>query len=151
MNLIDLVFFPDREETKNKSDICKAANILQIGEFQLLQLAYYDWYGTELPENKFNSLFHAYTCREYVPMWARHYARKILDLDQQGLLYDLDPHYHRYDIVPPPPPQKNDFLYACLLCLGVLFGTILLATLFTNESITQFPPYFERATIPDGQ
>ena len=150
MNLIDLIFFPDREETKNKSDICRAANILQIGEFQLLQLAYYDWYGKELPEEKIDPLFYAYTCKEYVPVWGRHYARKILALSQQGILRDLDPSYHRYDVAPPPAPQKHDFLYACLLYAAVLFGSFFLANLFTSESITRFPPYFERATIPDG-
>ena len=35
---------PDREETNLGADeIARAANILQIGEFQLLQLAYKDW------------------------------------------------------------------------------------------------------------
>jgi len=35
---------PEREETNLEADeIARAANILQIREFQLLQLAYKDW------------------------------------------------------------------------------------------------------------
>ena len=43
--LFQTLLRPDREEDPERSVVARAANILQIGEFQLLQLAYHEWYG----------------------------------------------------------------------------------------------------------
>ena len=42
---------PDREdpEAKERAEVARAADILMIGEFQFLQLAYYEWHGDDLP------------------------------------------------------------------------------------------------------
>jgi len=42
MNFFETLIHPDREELENAERVlvCRAANVLQIGEFQLLQLAY---------------------------------------------------------------------------------------------------------------
>ena len=64
---------PDREETNPEAaEVAQAANILQIGEFQLLQLAYRDWHSAELPETLTDKLFACYMLRKQVPHWTRH-------------------------------------------------------------------------------
>ena len=41
---------PDWDDNPKKSEILLAANKLEVGEFQFLQLAYKEWHGHELPK-----------------------------------------------------------------------------------------------------
>jgi len=47
---------PDWDDNPKRSEILNAANLLQIGEFQLVQLAYKVWYGKDLPEDKIDKI-----------------------------------------------------------------------------------------------
>ncbi len=51
-SLWDTLLKPDHEELEMKERlvVITAANQLQVGEFQLLQLAYREWYNMDLPE-----------------------------------------------------------------------------------------------------
>ena len=56
-NLLKTLIKPDWDDNPKRSEILHAANLLQIGEFQLIQLAYKVWYNEELPEHKINKIF----------------------------------------------------------------------------------------------
>ena len=62
MNLLQTLMRPDREEMElgERTLVAKAANILQVGEFQLLQLAYQGWHNRDLPEALVSQLFSSY-------------------------------------------------------------------------------------------
>ena len=47
---------PDWDDNPNKSEILYAANLLEVGEFQFLQLAYKAWFDEELPEKLINKI-----------------------------------------------------------------------------------------------
>ena len=66
-----------------------AANLLQIGEFQLIQLAYKVWYNEDLPEDKINKIFSEYMITGIIPIWVTYYAKDILKLDQANVLDSL--------------------------------------------------------------
>ena len=51
-NLIKTLIKPDWDDNPKRSEILHASNLLQIGEFQLIQLAYKVWYREDLPEDK---------------------------------------------------------------------------------------------------
>ena len=55
--LLKTLIKPDWDDDPKRSEILHAANLLQIGEFQLMQLAYKVWYNEDLPENKINKIF----------------------------------------------------------------------------------------------
>ncbi len=97
--LWETLLHPDREEfaMKERLVVISAANQLQVGEFQLLQLAYRAWHHKDLPEALVTKLFTSYMLHNRVPHWARHYARRVIALEELGDLDDLDPRYHRYD------------------------------------------------------
>ncbi|MHA1151358.1 MAG: hypothetical protein ACTSQ7_01610 [Alphaproteobacteria bacterium] len=95
--LLKTLLRPDREEDSERAEVAKAANLLQIGEFQLLQLAYMAWFGEEMPEAANDPIFRSYMLEGQVPAWARHYARRVIELDDLDDLDDRDPRYHRYD------------------------------------------------------
>ena len=48
---------PDWDDNPKRTEVLNAANLLEIGEFQLIQLAYKVWYQEELPENKIDKIF----------------------------------------------------------------------------------------------
>jgi len=146
MNFFETLIRPDKEEQTERAEVARAANFLQVGEFQLLQLAYKEWHGQDLPEALVDRLFAAYMLHNEVPHWARQYARNILRLEEQGRLDDLDPKYHRYDAdyhTHVPGGVRRFFAAAAVLvlCLG---GSLLFAELATGDSTSVLPPYFER-------
>ncbi len=55
--LLKTLIRSDWDDDPKRSEILHAANLLQIGEFQLIQLAYKVWYNEDLPENKINKIF----------------------------------------------------------------------------------------------
>ena len=60
MNFFDTLIHPDREENLQRSEVARAANLLQVGEFQLLQLAYEAWFGHEMSARECDRLFGEY-------------------------------------------------------------------------------------------
>ena len=153
MGLLKVLWRPDREdEDPDRAMIAQAANILQVGEYQLLQLAYFDWFGQELPEGDRDRLFRAFMLGNQVTNWMRYYARKILVLEEKGLLDEADPAYHRYDhdyVTEVPQGMKHfvlaSFILAFVLVLGVLVGHYAGA-----RPTSVLPPYFDRDQIPSG-
>ena len=69
MNLFQTLMRPDKEESElgERMLVAKAANMLQVGEFQLLQLAYRDWHDKDLSESLITILFSSYMLKDEVP------------------------------------------------------------------------------------
>ena len=95
--LLKTLIKPDWNEDPKRTEILNAANLLQIGEFQLIQLAYKVWYKENLPEDKINNIFSEYMVSEIIPIWVTAYARDILKLDQANVLDSYDKKYHVFD------------------------------------------------------
>ena len=95
--LIKTLLKPDWDDNPKRSEILHAANLLQIGEFQLIQLAYKVWYGEDLPEEKINKIFSEYMLNGILPIWVSYYAKDILKLDKANVLDSYNEKYHVYD------------------------------------------------------
>ena len=151
MNFFRVLINPEREETEfpDRKLIGSAANLLQVGEFQLLQLAYHQWHGQDLPEVLVSRLFTSYMLHHQVPLWARHYARSILERHRLGQLNARDPSYHRYDhnYVRRSPTGLSRFLVATVLIALVMIASILAASMVKKDVTSILPPYFERKEL----
>ena len=151
MKFIRTLLRPDREETDPETaEVAQAANILQVGEFQLLQLAYKDWYDEELPEALTDSLFADYMLRKRVPHWARHFARRILDWERRGLLDANNIDHHRYDrgYSSLAPGGVRRFCIATALLVIFVGGSLWVSHLAAGGRSTSFlPPYFNAAEL----
>ena len=68
-SLWETLLHPDHEELemKDRLAVISAANQLQVGEFQLLQLAYQEWHDKDLPEALMSRLFTSYMLQNEVP------------------------------------------------------------------------------------
>ena len=95
--LLKTLIKPDWDDDPKRSEILHAANLLQIGEFQLIQLAYKVWYKEDLPEDKINNIFSEYLITGIIPIWVTYYAKDILKLDQVNVLDSYNEKYHVYD------------------------------------------------------
>ena len=59
--------------------LTRAANILDVSEFEVLQRAYRHWFGDQAPAQLIASTFSSYMKTRQLPHWARHYAVKVID------------------------------------------------------------------------
>lgn len=153
--LLETLLHPDQEEleTKDRLVVNEAANLLQVGEFQLIQLAYRDWHGDDLPEAMVALLFKEYMLRDAVPHWARHYARTIIDGFERGNIDENAAHYHRYDhdYITTVPQGILRFCFAVGCLIFFVGGGIILADLSAGESATMFPPYLNVNDLPKSK
>jgi hypothetical protein len=149
-DLIKTLLRPDQEEDPERNIIARAANILEVGEFQLLQLAYLDWHGQELPAALCDRLFQAYMLHNEIPVWARHYARRIIEDGERGLMDYSDPFYHRYDreYITHVPQGVRRFTIATMILAVVLVGSLFAGHFTAGEGVSLLPPYFEKDDFP---
>ena len=95
--LLKTLVKPDWDDNPKRSEILNAANLLEVGEFQLIQLAYKVWYKKDLPEDKINKIFSEYMVNGIIPIWVIYYARDIIKLDKARVLNSYEEKYHVYD------------------------------------------------------
>lgn len=150
--LLHTLWRPDQEEDPELSVVARAANILQVGEFQLLQLAYEDWYGEAMPAELCDKVFRAYMLHNEVPSWARHYARWVIRQDEIDAIDSNDTRFHRYDhnYVTHVPRGMRKFLVASMLLAFVFVSAILAGELAQVQVSSVLPPYFEEKELVGG-
>ena len=142
----------DWDDNPKKSEILNAANILQIGEFQLIQLAYKVWYREELPEDKIDKIFSEYMVTGIIPIWATYYAKDILKLDKANVLNSYDEKYHTYDhefgayIYDEKQRRNRGILYTSIV-IFVFIVTHFWAANYFEEPAGFFPPYIEKSVV----
>ena len=155
MNLWETLLHPDREELEDadRREVGRAANILQVGEFQVLQLAYQAWHNKDLPDSLMDRLFHDYMIHNEVPHWARHYARQILRLDDSGRLDVNSPQYHRYDSTfDGRTPKGARRLWVVTGCIVALIGLVFILSDYSpGKALSPFPPYFNEQELRQTQ
>jgi len=152
--LLKTLVKPDWDDNPKRSEILYAANILQIGEFQLIQLAYKVWFREDLPENKINKIFEEYMIRGIIPIWVTYYAKDIIKLDNANVLNSYDEKYHVYDhefgtyIYDNKQRRRRGVLYATIIAI-VFIASHYMAINYVDdeESAGFYPPYIEKRVV----
>ena len=153
-NLIKTLIKPDWDDNPKRSEILHASNLLQIGEFQLIELAYKVWYREDLPEDKIDKIFSEYMVTGIIPIWVTYYARDIIKLDKASVLNSYDEKYHVYDhefgeyIYDSKHRKKLGIQYATIIIL-VFIITHFMAIHYVDfeESAGFYPPYIEKRVV----
>ncbi len=143
---------PDWDDSPKRSEVLNAANLLQIGEFQLIQLAYKAWYREELPEEKIDKVFSEYMITGIIPIWVTYFARDIVKLDGAGVLKSYDEKYHVYDHefgehIYNERQRKNRGILYSIIIVSVFIVTHFMATNYFEEPAGFFPPYIEKSVV----
>ena len=151
-NLLKTLIKPDWDDNPKRSEILHAANLLQIGEFQLIQLAHKVWYQKELPESKINKIFSEYMITGIIPIWVTYYAKDILKLDRANVLNAYDEKYHIYDhefgeyIRDDKQRKKRGVIYATIIVFVFIASHYMAANYVSlEEPADLFPPYVEKS------
>mgnify|MGYP001426436092 CR=1 FL=1 len=145
---------PDWDDDPKRSEILYAANLLEIGEFQLIQLAYKVWYKEDLPEDKINNIFKEYMITGIIPIWVTYYAKDIIKLDNANVLYSYDEKYHVYDhefgeyIYDEKLRKRRGIMYAVIIGL-VFISTHYMAINYVEveKPADFYPPYIEKRVV----
>ena len=137
-------------EMKDRLVLIAAANQLQVGEFQFMQLAYWEWFSKDLPEALISKLFTDYMLSSEVPYWAQHYARQIIEGCENGTIDENAPEFHRYDHDYRRTERYGVLKFSiAVACLTVFVGGgILLANFVVKNPASMFPPYLELDDLP---
>ena len=153
-DFIHTLIKPDWDNNPKRSEILDAANLLQIGEFQLIQLAYRVWYKENLPEDKVNKIFEVYMIRGIIPIWVTYYARDIIKLDNANVLNGYDEKYHVYDhefgeyICNDKHRRRRGIQYATIIILVFIFTHFMAINYVeVEESASFYPPYIEKRVV----
>ena len=78
------MFFNNYSELSVDSrQVVSAANVLNVTEFRLFELAYREWYGCVGKEVELEKLYALYWFTGLAPDWVRHYSRHVLTLCRQ--------------------------------------------------------------------
>ena len=145
---------PDWDDNPKRSEILHAANLLHIGEFQLIQLAYKVWYKQDLPEEKINKIFSHYMISGIIPIWVTYYARDIVKMENANVLNSYDEKYHVYDhefgesLQDDKKRKKRGIFYTIIV--GIVFvGSHYMAIQYVEdeESASFYPPYIEKRVV----
>ena len=152
--LIKTLIKPDWDDNPKRSEILQAANLLQIGEFQLIQLAYKVWYKQNLPEEEINKIFSYYMVSGIIPIWVTYYARDIMKMERSNVLNSFDEKYHIYDheygecLQDDQERKKRGIFYS--LIIGIVFIAVHYMAIHYVEdegSASFYPPYVEKRVV----
>ena len=151
-NLLKTLIKPDWDDTPKRSEILNAANILQVGEFQLIQLAYKVWYKNDLPEEKINKIFKEYMITGIIPIWVTYYARDIIKLEKANVLNSYDEKYHVYDhefgdYIPNEKQRRRRGIFYAIIVGFVFVASHYMAANYVEEPAGFYPPYIEKRVV----
>ena len=150
--LIKTLIKPDWDDNPKRSEILHAANLIQVGEFQLIQLAYKVWYKQDLPEEKINKIFSEYMITGIIPIWVTYYAKDIIKMDVAKVLNGNDKKYHVYDhefgeqIINEKERRRKGIAYTILIVL-VYIGSHFMVANYVEEPAGFYPPYIEKKVV----
>ena len=150
--LLKTLVKPDWDDNPKRLEILNAANLLEVGEFQLIQLAYKVWYKKDLPEDKINKIFSEYMVNGIIPIWVIYYARDIIKLDKAKVLNSYEEKYHVYDhefggyIYNDDHRKRLGIFYATIIAI-VFITTHYMAANYVEEPAGFYPPYIEKSVV----
>ena len=100
---------PQAAATEDVRVVVSAAELLQIGEFRLFELAHLRRFGREADHKALEPSFVRYMFEQRAPGWVLHFARAVLARQRQGR---LDP--AEFGVAAPAPrPADPALLRAC--------------------------------------
>ena len=68
--------------------LTRAANILDISEYEVLSRAYVHWHGGDATNQVLRSTFSIYLKTQELPHWANHYALQVIQAFEAELLLE---------------------------------------------------------------
>ena len=133
----------DEQIDPDIESVLNASAMLDITEYEFFRLAYRRWYGRIPDDGKIEPHYLSYMFRDVVPLWVRHFARKVEGLFRRG---ELDRHALGVDrLVTSPEMVSLGIRYTVGIGI-VLVALVVLAefvvTVLDLEGRCLFPPCY---------
>ena len=150
--LLKTLVKPDWDDNPKRSEVLHASNLLQIGEFQLIQLAYKVWFREDLPEYKINKIFEEYMISGIIPIWVTYYAKDIIKLDKANVLDGYNKKYHVYDhefgsYIHSDKQRKSRGIFYVVIIGLTFIASHYMALNYVEEPAGFYPPYIEKRVV----
>lgn len=113
----DQRFFGEKRTPGDVRSVLRAASLLSVGEFRVFEIAYEQWYGEPGDAKRIERSFAAYMFNDVIPVWVRHFCKKVVQLDSENALDPGD-----YGILAPAAStsQQNRGLECIMLLIVIL-------------------------------
>jgi hypothetical protein len=69
-----------KQLSADSQQVQAAADVLEVTEFRLFEMAYREWFGKSCQEGEMEKLYMMYWFTGMSPLWVRHYSRQVLSL-----------------------------------------------------------------------
>jgi hypothetical protein len=129
-------------DSDDMTRVVAVAACLQVSEYDVLRLAYRDWFGQLPTERELTRVFSAYLHHESIPVWVRAYLRRIEQLQASGQL-DI----RQLGIVSPTVVDQRSIALGALaaVVIALLISLLVYCAEQANDSAMsgcQFPPCY---------
>lgn len=78
------MFFRDEPAPPDTRLVLEAASLLETTEFNIFELAYFDWYGRRPGEAEIEPVYVTYMFEYRIPCWVRLFSRKVKEVAARG-------------------------------------------------------------------
>lgn len=146
MKFLKAFLYSDATNKQDRAMVTSVANLLDIGEFQLLQIAFRHWYGREMQPYEQDEFFHDVFILGKTPAFLRHLSRRIYFRDVECNFHEQPSRFNIHELNSvrvDKPIDVRHFVKVISLLLGVLFVFLLLALYtvrYDGHCTTYFPP-----------
>jgi len=86
LKLKDRRYFDENQIPTDVWSVLRTSSLLSVGEFRVFEIAYEIWYGEKGDEKTIERYFIPYMFGDVVPMWVRHFCKRVLQLDEEDKL-----------------------------------------------------------------
>jgi len=134
-------FFDEKRIPTDVWQVLRTASLLAIPEFRVFEIAYKQWFGRGVNEQTIEQHYVGYMFDDDVPMWVRHFCKRILRMDAEGT---LDPTEFGIILKDATREQQNRGIEYIVWIVSGVVVMVLLAELLTRTISLQctFPPCY---------
>lgn len=121
-------------------DIVKAAESLNISEYDFFRLAHRRWSGHDPEPKKLEEIFVAYMFHQTVPHWVRHFVRDVLARAEAGNLNAVQLGALEFNRRMPPHRHGRLFM-GVMAALTILYCVALTGITYDPDTSAPMPCY----------
>ena len=130
---LEAFFQPDLDYTsENRISICNAADLLDIGEFELLERAWLNHTGKSMTRKQETYLFQNVILDDQAPKWAVNYAQSVILKENSKENSKENPKDRKINNL--QNPESSKFVQGILLLFFLIIGILMLVFLITKPT-----------------
>ena len=132
----------DEDMRTEIQEVLDTSALLEITEFEVFRIAYAGWFGKPASDPVIEPFFTDYMFHDAVPIWVRHFTRRVLSLSREGRLEPGELGIPASEHHPRATGKGIRYLLVAVIWVTVLVGLAHFATRMWPENHCFFPPCY---------